>query len=167
MATLNPRIAAKLRQIPDVAVEAAREAMEAGAQQMVEAMRAMAPRGTSGNLAASIGWTWGELPPGTFMIDEIRSGRNSGEQFATLRLKIYAGSNDAFYARFVEFGTRPHSLARNASLDRGKRQEQGGSHPGTPARPFFYPTWKKMRAKFRRDIHNRVRAAIREAWRNG
>lgn len=167
MAELNPSVAAKLRQIPDVAVDAARRAMEDGAEEIVKAMRAAAPRGTSGNLISSIGWTWGELPPGTFMIDEIRSGQNQGQQFATMRLKIYAGSKDAFYARFVEFGTRPHSLALNASVDRGLRQGQGGGHPGTAAQPFFYPTWKRMRSQFRRDIRTRVRAAIREAFRNG
>lgn len=166
MAELNPRVAAKLKQIPAVAVDAARQAMEDGAADIVRQMQSLVRR-RSGKLADSIGWTWGDLPPGTFMIDEIRSGKNKGEQFATLRLKIYAGSRDAFYARFVEFGTAPHSLATNASTLRNKRQGQGASHPGTVAQPFFYPTWKKMRAKYRRDIRNRVRAAIREAWRNG
>lgn len=144
MAKLSPRIVAKLKQIPDVAVDAARLAMEEGAQEIVEAMRALAPKGESGDLRDSIGWTWGDLPAGTFMIDEIRSGRGQGEQYATLRLKIYAGGGDAFYARFHEFGTK--SMAAN---------------------PFFFPVWKKMRAKYRRDIRARVRAAIREAWRNG
>ena len=167
MATLNPRIVAKLKQIPDVAVQAARQAMEEGAEEICAMMRSLAPPDRTGELRRSIGWTWGEIPAGTFMIDEIRSGPRSGDQYATLRIKIYAGSRDAFYARFVEFGTRPHSLARNASVDRGKRQGQGGSHPGTPARPFFYPSWKKLRAAYRKDISNRVRAAIRKAWRNG
>lgn len=167
MAELNPRIVAKLKQIPDVAVQAARVAMEEGAEEICAMMRSLAKRGDTGALQASIGWTWGEIPAGSFMIDEIRAGPRQGDQYATLRLKIYAGSKDAFYARFVEFGTRPHSLARNASVDRGKRQDQGGSHPGTPARPFFYPSWKKMRVAYRNDIRNRVRAAIRKAWRNG
>ncbi len=144
MAQLNPRIVAKLRQVPDVAVDAARKAMEEGAQEIVEAMRALAPLGATGNLRESIGWTWGDIPPGTFMIDEIRSGKSKGEQYATMRLKIYAGSKEAFYARFQEFGTKKH-----------------------PANPFFFPTWRKEKAKFRRKIRDRVRAAIREAWRNG
>lgn len=166
MAQLNPKIVAKLQKIPDVAVEAARRAMEEGATKIVAQMKAATPART-GELRNSIGWTWGELPPGTFMIDEIRTGRNQGEQFATLRLKIYAGSKEAFYARFVEFGTRAHSVARNASVDRSKRQDQGGMHPGTAAQPFFYPTWRKMRAEWRREIRNAVRAAIRDAWRRG
>lgn len=142
MADLNPKIAAKLKRIPDVAVEAARIAMEEGAQEIVDAMKAAAPF-KSGDLRNSIGWTWGELPPGTFMIDEIRSGRNRGDQYATLRLKIYAGSKTAFYARFQEFGI----------INR-------------PAHPFFFPTWKRMKAKFRRKIAAAVRAAIKREFGN-
>lgn len=139
MAELNPRIAAKLKRIPDIAVDAAREAMEEGAQEIVDAMKLIAPE-KSGDLRDSIGWTWGDLPPGTFMIDEIRSGKNKGEQYATLRLKIYAGSREAFYARFQEFGTI-----------------------NQPAHPFFFPTWKRMKAKFRRKIATAVRKAVKES----
>ncbi|KJZ31633.1 hypothetical protein TW83_07670 [Paracoccus sp. S4493] len=166
MAQLNPRIVAKLKQIPAAAVDAARLAMEEGAEEICVMMRSLVPA-KSGALRASIGWTWGDLPPGTFMIDEIRSGPNKGDQYATLRIRIYAGSKEAFYARFVEFGTQPHSLARNASVKRGKRQDKGAGHPGTVAQPFFYPTWKAKRAEFRTRIRNKVRAAIKEAWRNG
>ena len=141
MAQLSPRIVAKLKQIPDVAVDAARQAMEEVAQEIVEAMRAAAPKGKTGRLRDSIGWTWGDLPPGTFMIDEIRSGRNQGDQYATLRIKIYAGNREAFYARFQEFGTRSQ-----------------------PAQSFFFPTWKRERAKFRRRIRERVRKRIKEAF---
>ena len=144
MAQLNPRIVAKLKQIPDVAVDAARQAMEEVAQEIVEAMRAAAPKGKTGRLRDSIGWTWGDLPPGTFMIDEIRSGGNQGDQYATLRIKIYAGNREAFYARFQEFGTRSQ-----------------------PAQSFFFPTWKAKRAEFRRKIRARVRTAIKETWANG
>ena len=143
MAQLSPKFMERLKQIPDIAVDAARQAMEEGAEEIVEAMRAAAPF-KSGDLRDSIGRTWGELPPGTFMIDEIRSGKNQGEQYATLRLKIYAGSSDAFYARFIEFGTVK-----------------------APAHPFFLPTWKAKKAAFRKKIRARVRAAIKEEWANG
>lgn len=143
MAQLSPRIVAKLKQIPAVAVDAARVAMEEGAEEVCDYMRQLVPH-KSGDLRNSINWTWGDLPPGTFMVDEIRSGSNQGDQYATLRIKIYAGSKDAFYARFQEFGT----------VD-------------MPAHPFFFPGWKAKRAAFRKKIRDRVRAAIREAWRNG
>lgn len=125
--------------------------MEEGAAEIVAEMKRMAPvlkepdaRRRAGALRDSIGWTWGEVPAGTFVIDEIRSGRNAGDQYATLRIKIYAGSKEAFYARWQEFGTRNH-----------------------PAQPFFYVAWRKNRAKFRRRIRTQVRRAIREAFANG
>ena len=139
MAELSPRLRARLAKIPDIAREAAAAAMEEGAQEIVDAMKMAAPI-ESGDLRASIGWTWGEVPAGSFMIDEIRSGKNKGDQYATLRIKIYAGNKDAFYARFQEFGTRSH-----------------------PARPFFFSTWSKERAKFRRRIRDRIRKRIKEA----
>ena len=143
MAELSPRLRARLAKIPDVAREAAAAAMEEGAQEIVDAMKMAAPF-KSGDLRDSIGWTWGEVPAGSFMIDEIRSGKNKGDQYATLRIKIYAGNRDAFYARFQEFGTRSQ-----------------------PAQPFFLPTWRKERAKFRRRIRDRIRKRIREAFNNG
>ena len=114
--------------------------MEEGAQEIVDAMKKAAPLQT-GDLRDSIGWTWGEVPAGSFMIDEIRSGKNKGDQYATMRIKIYAGNREAFYARFQEFGTRSQ-----------------------PAQPFFFPTWKRERAKFRRRIRERVRKRIKEAF---
>jgi HK97 gp10 family phage protein len=140
MAELSPRLRARLAKIPDIAREAAVEAMEEGAQEIVDAMKMAAPI-ESGDLRASIGWTWGEVPAGSFMIDEIRSGKNKGDQYATLRIKIYAGNKDAFYARFIEFGTRSQ-----------------------PAQSFFFPTWKRDRAKFRRRIRDRIRKRIKEAF---
>lgn len=140
MAELSPRLRARLAKIPDIAREAAAAAMEEGAQEIVDAMKKAAPVQT-GDLRDSIGWTWGEVPAGSFMIDEIRSGKNKGDQYATLRIKIYAGNREAFYARFQEFGTRSQ-----------------------PAQPFFFSTWSKEKAKFRRRIRERVRKRIKEAF---
>lgn len=116
--------------------------MEICAQEIVDAMKAAVPV-DSGALRASIGWTWGDVPAGTFVIADIRSGKNKGDQYATLRIKIYAGSREAFYARFVEFGTKT----------------------GSPAQPFFYVTWSKEKATFRRRIKAAVRTAIRAEFK--
>ena len=146
MAELSPRLRARLAKIPDIAREAAAAAMEEGAQEIVDAMKMAAPI-ESGDLRASIGWTWGEVPAGSFMIDEIRSGKNKGDQYATLRIKIYAGNKDAFYARFIEFGTRT----------------------GVKAQPFFFAAYKKWggKAKFRARIRAAIRKRIKEAFNNG
>ena len=172
MAELSPRLRARLAKIPDIAREAAASAMEEGAQEIVDAMKSMAPV-DSGDLRDSINWTWGSVPAGSFVIDEIRSGKNAGDQYATLRIKIYAGNKDAFYARFIEFGTAPHSLELNASVARAnsgsginqRRQQSSKQHPGQPAQPFFFLTWSKEKDKFRRQIMAAVRAAIRAKFK--
>ena len=108
MAQLSPRLQARLARVPDVARAAAAQAMEEGAEEIVAEMKRLAPV-KSGKLRASIGWTWGDVPAGTFVIDEIRSGKNEGDQYATLRIKIYAGSKEAFYARWQELESKQKS----------------------------------------------------------
>lgn len=143
MVQLSPRLQARLAKVPDVARAAAAQAMEEGAAEVVAEMKRLAPV-DSGALRDSIGWTWGDVPAGTFTIADIRSGKNKGEQYATLRIKIYAGSKKAFYARWQEFGTKNH-----------------------PAQPFFFVAWKKMRPKFRARIRAAVKAAIKREFGNG
>lgn len=151
MAQLSPRLQARLAKVPDIARAAAARAMEEGAELIVQEMKKAAPvlkdtdnkRRRPGALRDSIGWTWGDVPAGSFTIADIRSGKNAGEQYATLRIRIYAGNREAFYGRFQEFGTKEH-----------------------PAQPFFVSTWKRHRAGFRRRIRTAVRKAIREAYAN-
>lgn len=148
MAQLSPRLQARLARVPDVARAAAAQAMEEGAEEVCEYIRNQVRslfKQETGTMIRSIGWTWGEVPAGSFVIDEIRSGANKGDQYATLRIKIYAGAGGAFYYRFHEFGTKD----------------------GLPARPTFFPGWKKMRPKFRARIRAAVKTAIKEAWANG
>ena len=126
--------------------------MEEGAELIVQEMKKAAPvlkdttnkRRRPGALRDSINWTWGDVPAGSFTIADIRSGKNAGEQYATLRIKIYAGSREAYYARWQEFGTKNH-----------------------PAQPFFFVAWKAQRAKFRKRIRDAVKTAIKEAYANG
>lgn len=148
MAQLSPSLRARLAKVPDIARAAAAQAMEEGAEEVCDYIRNLV-RATfkqdSGDMLRSIGWTWGEVPAGSFVIDEIRSGKNQGDQYATMRIKIYAGSKDAFYYRFHEFGTKD----------------------GLPARPTFFPAWKAKRADFRARIRTAVKQAIKEAYVNG
>ena len=143
MAELSPRLRARLAKIPDIAREAAAAAMEEGAQEIVAEMKLLVPV-DSGDLRDSINWTWGDIPAGSFVIDEIRSGKNAGDQYATLRIKIYAGNKEAFYARFIEFGTKT----------------------GVRAQPFFFAAYKKWggKAKFRARVRAAIRKRIKEAF---
>ena len=102
--------------IPGKVRAAAREALEDVAEDLVRQMRAAAPKGATGKLAKSIGWTWGDAPDGSMLIGTVAGSKRD---YATMRITIYAGGGDAFYARFQEFGTV--KMAAN---------------------PFFYPVWR-------------------------
>lgn len=71
----------------------------------------------------------------------------------------------AWFAHLIEFGTRPHSLSKGATLRRRRSGlKPGAMHPGTPARPTLGPA---LRAN-RRWILKRIRKAVRQAlWRGG
>lgn len=124
------------RDIPRKVREAAKEALEAGAQELVDDMKAVVPV-DRGLLRDSIGWTWGDAPEGALTLGTV-----SGNEYATLRITIYAGRSGnnlydkGYYARFVEFGT-----------------------VNSAARPFFYPVY---RARKRR-VKSRVTRAITKA----
>ena len=83
MAQLSPRLQARLAKVPDIARAAAAKAMEEGAAEIVAEMKRLAPV-ESGKLRGSINWTWGDVPAGSFTIADIRSGKNAGEQYATI-----------------------------------------------------------------------------------
>jgi len=130
--------------LPEAAERRIKEAMEKAASDAVALMKSLAPR-DSGALSDSIGWTWGDPPKGAMAL--LRSGRRTK---AGLRITIYAGGGDAFYARFVEFGTAQHQNGGKFA---------GSVHPGTTAQPFFFPGWRAVR----RQVKGRVSRAIRRA----
>lgn len=57
---------------------------------------------------------------------------------------VIAGSKKAFYAQWVEFGTKTMK-----------------------ARPFFYPSWRALRPRIKRRIAVASRAAAKEVARSG
>lgn len=67
-----------------------------------------------------------------------------------------------FIWRFLEFGTKPHSLTRNARRDAGRRQTHGGQHPGTMAQPHVFPTWNEFKPRAKRTINAAINRAVRE-----
>lgn len=116
--------------------------MEQGAEEIVELMRRLAPV-DDGALRASIGWTWGDAPPGTFSVTTIKGGKRAGKQVAALRITIYANAKDSKgrpYASWVEHGT----LNSRAS-------------------PFFWPTYRSLRRRVYGRIYRAVKKSIKEA----
>lgn len=140
----------KLKELPVAAQDALRPAMEALAQDVVNLAKSLVSV-EDGELRDSINWTWGDAPAGAIVLGTTRQARNKNKNMI---ITIYAGDDKAFYARWVEFGTSPHGLAKGG----------GGPpwHPGSRPFPFFYPSWRanKKRAKTRisRAINKSARA---------
>lgn len=93
-----------------------------------------------GALRDSIGWTWGNAPKGAIVLaksNTIRKGRS------LLKITIYAGGKgpggDAFYARWVEFGT----------------VKWAGS-------PFFFFTYRGHKKRAKAGITRALNKAIRQ-----
>jgi HK97 gp10 family phage protein len=137
------RLTRKLHLIPAKVIEAAEASLEASAEQLVQMMRRLAPK-DSGDLAASIGWTWGDAPKGALVIGTFRGKGGGARAKANLVITVYAGGKgpgfDAFYARFQEFGTVKMR-----------------------ANPFFFPAYRARKRAIRSKLTRDVKKAIRSA----
>lgn len=134
--------------------------MARAADEIVAMMKSLVPV-DKGTLRDSIGWTWGQAPEGSIVIGALKGAGVGGD----LTITIFAGGKDAYYVRWVEFGTQAHSLATNASVARGKKQDKGTKHGGTSAQPFFYVSWRAAN-RGGKGAKAQVRKAVREAARD-
>lgn len=127
LARINRRLT---KTIPNKVKRAAIAALEKSADEIVAEMKRRTPVDTGG-LQMSISWTWGQAPKGAITL--ARSKPTQGR----LRITIYAGGGDQFYAWFVEFGTKT-----------------------ILAQPFFFPTWRQYRAGAKRRLTTAIRKAV-------
>lgn len=133
----------KLRRLPAAAKATIRAAMAEGADEMVAMMKSLVPvlkkpdeRRRAGALRDSIGWTWGKAPQGSMVLAMLKGAGMGGD----LTITIYAGTrdkklgvDDAYYARWVEFGTTKMA-----------------------AQPYFFVSYRANRKKAK----SRIRKAI-------
>lgn len=133
--------------------------MESGAEDIVNTARNLVPVDEL-TLYESIGWTWGNAPKGSIVL-----GRTSRRPGDGLRITIYAGNNEAFYARWVEFGTQAHNVASGGGTVAGKKSLASGGglgHPGARAQPFFFPAYRANRRRVRSKIARATNAAAKK-----
>ncbi|MFZ5674284.1 MAG: HK97 gp10 family phage protein [Pseudomonadota bacterium] len=162
------RLKRKFRRMPDMVKAQIRKSMEESANEIVGMMKRLVPVGSSGRagskksaghgaLRDSIGWTWGKAPKGAFAVAAAKDPNG-------LTLTIYAGDKDAFYARWVEFGTAPHVIRAKSLKGMGKDGRLGlkVDHPGAAASPFFFPAWRANRKPARAKLRKAVREAARQ-----
>lgn len=140
-----PELRKKLEKLKTGTADKIRPAMEQGAQATVDMMKRLAPV-DDGDLRDSIAWTWGTAPSGSISIAKARAGENT--------MTIYAGNDQAYHARWIEFGTAPHVQGG---------QFKGTRHPGTAPQPFFYPSWRANKKQFNKLLRDAIRKAVKEA----
>ncbi|MGV8830341.1 MAG: HK97 gp10 family phage protein [Devosia sp.] len=154
------RLNRKLRAFPAAVEQEIRAAMEASANEIIALAKSLT---TSNRVRASIGWTWGEAPDGALVLGSVGGkGRGAGN----LRITIYAGDASTMVgtkykvqlARLLEFGTAPH-------LNKGRFA--GSQHPGTPAAPFFYVSWRAGRKRAKGRVTRAVNKAARRIAAGG
>jgi HK97 gp10 family phage protein len=145
------RLQRKLKRLPEAATTEIRAAMEKAAGEIVSMMKSLVAV-DSGALRDSIGWTWGQAPKGSLTVASVTSA--GGE----LTLTIYAGNSEAFYARWIEFGTNRH-------VNAGKFA--GSQHPGTSAQPFFYVSWRANKRGTKRAVNKALRDSAKKVAAGG
>lgn len=124
------RLNRKLAALPAVARAEMEKALAKSADEIVALARSLVPV-DDGALKASIGWTWGAAPRGAIA---LASGSAGG-----LTVTVFAGSDEAFYARWVEFGTVKMA-----------------------ARPFFFVSYRALRKRTKNRIRRSQRAAAKK-----
>jgi HK97 gp10 family phage protein len=145
--TRKDRLYAKLKQLaPEAAKVIGEEALKA-ANEMAATARNYAPV-DDGDLRDSIVVTPGgqmtpaySQPGGSQMVPENAA-------------LVTAGNSKVRYPHLVEYGTRPH-------VNQGKFP--GTHHPGTRPQPFFWPSFRLLRRRFRARMTRAINKAIKKA----
>jgi HK97 gp10 family phage protein len=142
----------KAASIPKKVEAAARKAMEKSADELVAMMKRLVPV-DDGDLRDSIGWTFGNAPAGSRVIAQ------SDPDERGLKITVYAGSEKAYYAAFVEFGVAPHNVATGGGNKSFKGTAHG--HPGSRAQPFFFPSYRSLKKRIQSRIRREMKKAIK------
>lgn len=167
----------QVQRIPESVKQAMRESQGKNADKLVTSIKAFVPR-KSGDLADSVNWSRG-LPPyseatGAFRLaQKDLTLRQSALNTEGLLVCVYAGDGKAYYARWVEFGTKfsPAGTARSwtrARTARGWRNRSDGRnnarpHHATKAQPYFYPVIRAYSFKIKRSTASAGNRALKKA----
>lgn len=148
-----PRLLRKLEKLKTETAPVIKPIMEIIAERICQDMRALVPV-DQGDLKKSIGWTWSKAPAGSLNVKVATGG---------MVLTIYAGNAKAYYARWIEFGTRSSTKGERVVNASGRERKAGRSHPGTRAQPFFYPAFRANKKMYLRELRKAINQAIKQA----
>lgn len=140
LANLNRKLT---RSIPEKVYNQVRDVLAAQADKIVAQMKRHAPV-DSGDLQMSISWCWGNAPKGTMTVGTVGTGKGGrsfkqGKDKTGLRISIFAGGGDEYYAWFVEFGTQ-HMAAE----------------------PFFFPIYRANRRSAKAAITRAITRGVKD-----
>ena len=144
------KMLAKLKALPAAVRSEIKQAMAQSADEITAMQKRLVPVRT-GALRDSIKQTWGNKP-GLSSAGLAVGGAKGGDPDLTVWFTA-GGGRDGWYARFVEFGTSAHEAG-------GKFK--GAMHPGTSARPFFYPAWRSLRKRTKSRLTRAANKAIKK-----
>ena len=152
----------RLRELVPEAEAAAAAAQEKAAKNLAEAIKARAPA-KSGEYRESI------------IAAKIADRNDNRKPIGITATKdpnawgIFAD----FLWRFIEFGTRPHTIkAKKAenlvfTIDGKKIVKKQVNHPGSKKQPHIFPTYRAMRKTIRRSVANAINKAIKNRNASG
>jgi len=125
----------KLNAMPQIAKDEIKRALEKSADEIVELAKNLVPEDT-GDLRNSIGWTYGKVPRGAMTLGKVFASKLATD----LTITIYAGNSEAYYSRWVEFGTQKMA-----------------------ARPYFYVSYRANKKKAQSRIRRSITRAAKKA----
>ena len=157
--------------IPGTVKTAIQESQAKNAEKLSNSIRAFVPV-KRGDLARSVNWSRG-LPPSTLATGAFRlkqkdlTFRQSALDETGLLVCVYAGNDNAYYARWVEFGTkatpgRAYTQTRS-EYARGEKVRMKRAHAKTRAQPFFYPVIRAYSLKIKRSTASAGNRALKKA----
>lgn len=129
-----PKLRKKLEALVAVGRDEIRRAMETSADEIVALAKNLVPV-DKGDLKDSIGWTWGRAPKGAMTLGTVQTN----EVDSGFTITIFAGNSEAYYARWVEFGTQKMA-----------------------AQPYFYPSYRALRRRSKSRVTRAVTKAIKK-----
>ncbi len=171
---------AMLALIPKEVRAAIRPVIEAEAAAIVSMQKRLV-RKKSGGLASSIRYQMGDVKlASSANLSAGAAGRAKGSRFGgsaggvllgdpDLTATILAGDRQHWYARFVEFGTKPHKIeptnTQGALYIGGRwlKSGEGVEHPGARPKPFFYGPYRARKKPAKRAVARATSRAIKLA----
>lgn len=146
----------RFNNIPKAVRRAVRAEMEDIADDLVAQMFGEAPQLT-GDLAGSIGWSWGDAPAGSLVL-----GSFGDRRYGTMRIVVFAGGGEAT-SRLQNraSGTRARDQNRSGEFltDVALFQEFGTQN--MPANPFFFTVYRANKRRIKSRITRAINKAIK------